>query len=176
MGNVNDGGNTMFAIGNGTATGGGTPLTRSTAFQVFKSGSIVAPSLSTATISAEPTGKVLVTKEYLTGHTFGFDIHQITITSTTNYSTVTLANNGLGQKGRNTVISNGLSAITITVSGGTDFCASYIKHGSGAITFAQGSGRTLILSNGTAILVGNPGSTATISSIGLTDYLKINNV
>jgi hypothetical protein len=33
---------TMFAVGNGTATGG-TPLVRSTAFQVYRSGSILAP-------------------------------------------------------------------------------------------------------------------------------------
>lgn len=101
---------------------------------------------------------------------------QITITSTASITTDTLDANGKKQLGKNVVINNGSSAINITVNGGTDFCASYLKHGVGAITFVQASGRTLIQVNATAILNGAVGSTATISSIGTTDYLRISNV
>jgi len=101
---------------------------------------------------------------------------QITITTTTSITTDTLDANGKKQLGKNVIFNNGTSAINITVNGGTDFNASYLKHGTGAITFVQASGRTLIQVNATATLNGVPGSTATISSIGTTDYLRISNV
>jgi hypothetical protein len=63
--NVNDGNNTMFAIGNGRAQGDGTLLDRSTALQVYKNGRVVAPSLTTALITADTTGKIVATKEYV---------------------------------------------------------------------------------------------------------------
>jgi len=63
--NVNDGNNTMFAIGNGTATGEGTLASRSTALQVYRDGRIVAPTLTTALITADTTGKIVATKEYV---------------------------------------------------------------------------------------------------------------
>lgn len=100
---------------------------------------------------------------------------QITITTTSSITTDTLDANSKKQIGKNVVISNGSSAINITVNGGTDFCASYLKVGTGAITFVQGSGRTLVLVDGTAVLNGIAGSTATISSVGTTDYLRISN-
>lgn len=101
---------------------------------------------------------------------------QITITTSTSITTDTLDTNSKKQLGKNVIINNGTSAINITVNGGTDFCASYLKHGTGAITFVQASGRTLVQVNATAILNGAAGSTATISSIGTTDYLRISNV
>lgn len=101
---------------------------------------------------------------------------QITITSTASITTDTLDANGKKQLGKNVIINNGTSAINITVNGGTDFNASYLKHGTGAITFVQASGRTLVQVNATPTLNGVPGSTATISSIGTTDYLRISNV
>ncbi|MGE8342841.1 MAG: hypothetical protein ACN6OI_17570, partial [Flavobacterium sp.] len=101
---------------------------------------------------------------------------QITITTTTSITTDTLDANGKKQIGKNVIISNGTSVINITVNGGTDFNASYLKHGTGAITFVQASGRTLVQVNTTATLNGAAGSTATISSIGTTDYLRISNV
>ena len=100
---------------------------------------------------------------------------QITVSTSVNITTDTLDANGKSQLGKNVVLNNGTNAINIVVNGGTDFCASYIKHGSGAITFLQGNGRSLVLVNGTAVLNGAQGSTATISSIGTTDYLKISN-
>ena len=101
---------------------------------------------------------------------------QITITTAVSITTDTLAVNGLGQKDRNTIIDNGATNINITVNGGVDFITSYLKHGTGNITFIQGSGRTLVQVSGTNIVSGIQGSTATISSIGTTDYLKIANL
>lgn len=101
---------------------------------------------------------------------------QITITTAVSITSDTLDANGKKQLGKNVIINNGASAINITVNGGTDFCASYLKHGAGAITFVQAAGRTLVQVNATAILNGAVGSTATISSIGTTDYLRISNV
>lgn len=100
---------------------------------------------------------------------------QIIITTATSITTDTLDANSKKQIGKNVVISNGSSAINITVNGGTDFSASYLKHGTGAITFVQGSGRALVLVDGTAVLNGIAGSTATISSVATTDYLRISN-
>lgn len=101
---------------------------------------------------------------------------QITITTSVSITTDTLDANSKKQIGKNVIINNGASAINITVNGGTDFCASYLKHGAGVITFVQAAGRTLIQVNATAVLNGAVGSTATISSIGTTDYLRISNV
>lgn len=99
---------------------------------------------------------------------------QITITTSVSITTAT-TDGTYGQKGRNVVIDNSTNAINITVDGGVGFVASYVKHGTGAITFVQGSGRTLALVDGTAVLNGAVGSTATISSIGTNDYLRISN-
>ncbi|CAA9199044.1 NHL repeat-containing protein [Flavobacterium collinsii] len=101
---------------------------------------------------------------------------QITITTSTSVTTDTQDANGKKQLGKNVIINNGTSAINITVNAGTDFNASYLKHGTGTITFVQAAGRTLVQVNATAALNGAPGSTATISSIGTTDYLRISNV
>jgi hypothetical protein len=103
------------------------------------------------------------------------DPAQITITTTVSITTDTLGNLGKGQKEKNVIIDNGVNAINITVNGGTNFLASYLKHGTGAITFVQGTGRTLIQVDATAVLNGVVGSTATISSIGTIDYLRISN-
>ncbi|WP_281225931.1 hypothetical protein [Flavobacterium aquiphilum] len=105
-----------------------------------------------------------------------FEPTQITITTSANITTDTLDVNGKKQLGKNVIINNSTSTINITVNGGTDFNASYLKHGTGAITFVQASGRTLVQVNATATLNGAAGSTATISSIGTTDYLRISNV
>ncbi len=52
----------IFNIGNGTANG-----SRSDAFTILKNGLITAPSLTTALIDAEATGRALVTKEWVVG-------------------------------------------------------------------------------------------------------------
>lgn len=104
-----------------------------------------------------------------------YAVPQITITTSVSITTDTLDASSYSQKGRNVVVDNSTNAINITVNGGTGFCASYVKHGTGAITFVQGSGRTLTQVDGTAVLNGAVGSTATISSVGTKDYLRISN-
>jgi len=57
----------IFVVGNGTIQNADinyTVLTRSNAFKILYNGEITAPSLTTALIDAELTGKVLITKEY----------------------------------------------------------------------------------------------------------------
>ena len=100
---------------------------------------------------------------------------QISIITTTNITTATTDASGKSQKGKNVIISNGSSAINIVVNGGVDFVSSYVKQGTAPITFVQGSGRTLIQVDGTMVLNGIAGSTATISSFGNVDYLRISN-
>ena len=59
----------LFTIGNGTIQNADnlyTVLSRSDAFKVRFNGSVEAPSLTTALITADATGKILITKEYLT--------------------------------------------------------------------------------------------------------------
>lgn len=58
----------MFVVGNGTVANSNpnfTVLTRSDAFIVRMNGVITAPSLTTALIDSESSGRVLITKEYL---------------------------------------------------------------------------------------------------------------
>lgn len=103
------------------------------------------------------------------------DVPQIKITTLTSITTTTNDANGRGQQGRNVVIDNGANAINIAVNGIDGFVASYMKHGSGIITFVQGAGRTLVKVDGIDKLEGIAGSTATISSVGTKDYLRISN-
>jgi len=59
----------MLVVGNGTITNNDdsySVITRSDAFKVMFNGSVLAPSLTTSLITSDTTGKILVTKEYLT--------------------------------------------------------------------------------------------------------------
>jgi hypothetical protein len=103
------------------------------------------------------------------------DPAQIVITTTVSITTDTVGNLGKTQNEKNVIIDNGVNSINITVNGGNNFLASYLKHGTGAITFIAGAGRTLALVDGTAVLNGALGSKATISSVGTKDYLSISN-
>lgn len=98
---------------------------------------------------------------------------KITITTAVSITTATLDANSISQDGRHVVIDNGVNAINLTCNGGVT--TSYGKIGSGAITFVQGSGRTLVQLSGTAVMNGIAGSKATIWSNGTTDYLEIFN-
>jgi hypothetical protein len=98
---------------------------------------------------------------------------KITITTSVSITTSTLDANGYGQDGKHVVIDNGVNVINLTCNGGVT--TSYGKTGTGAITFVQGSGRTLVQLSGTAVFNGIAGSTATLWSNGTTDYLSINN-
>jgi len=97
------------------------------------------------------------------------------IATSSNITTDTLDINGLNQRGRCVIIDNGTYSINLTVNGATGFSSTYLKHGTASVTFVQGSGRTLVQVDGTAVLNGIAGSTATLLSYGTTDYLRINN-
>jgi len=101
------------------------------------------------------------------------DVPQITITTSVSITTATTDSNGLVQNGRHVVIANAANAINLTCNGGVT--ASYGKAGTAPITFVQGSGRTLVQLNGTALLSGIVGSEAKIWSNGTIDYLTIVN-
>jgi len=109
----------------------------------------------------------------ITSNAIDTNTTKITITTSVSITTATLDANGIRQDGRHVVISNGVNAINLTCNGGVT--ASYGKVGTGAITFVQGSGRTLVQLSGTAVFNGIAGSTATLWSNGTTDYLAINN-
>ncbi|WP_177209578.1 hypothetical protein [Flavobacterium sp. LPB0248] len=174
---VNSSGNTGVQIEQASSSTG-------TPFQVIKDGAILTKIDPLGNINANSFIKTGGTSsQYLmadgsvtTSVAGAVEPTQITITTTTSITTDTLDANSKKQLGKNVIINNGTSTINITVNGGTDFNASYLKHGTGTITFVQASGRTLVQVNATATLNGAAGSTATISSIGTTDYLRISNV
>lgn len=136
--------------------------------RINNEGLMTLPSVTNALITADATGKALVTKEYLA-------VSQIIITTSVNITTDTLDVSSFGQKGRNVILDNGVTAINLVVNGGVDFSAGYMKFGTGAITFLAGVGRTLVTVDGTAVLNGVVGSTAIITSVGTVDYLRISN-
>lgn len=100
-------------------------------------------------------------------------VFSITLTTSVSITTATNDADGLGQNGKNVIIDNGANAINYTIN--DPMTTSFMKHGSAAITFVQGSGRTMIQVDGTAVLNGAVGSSATIVSKGTTDYLRISN-
>lgn len=101
-------------------------------------------------------------------------INTATVTTAVSITNATLTDAGQTQDGKVNLIANGVNAINYTVNGA--ITASFIKGGTGAITFVQGAGRTLTGMNGTLILNGIVGSTASVVSYGTVDYLYINNL
>lgn len=136
--------------------------------EINEEGLAILPSTTKEVINADTTNKALVTKEYA-------EVTQITISTVVNITTDTLDTLGFKQKGRNVILDNGGTAINLVVNGGVGFSASYMKFGTGSITFLAGSGRTLVQVDATAVLNGIVGSTATITSVGTVDYLRISN-
>jgi len=104
-------------------------------------------------------------------------IYNILIESTVSINTQTLGTNGgaeYSQDGRNVMIQNGGTPITVTAtSASSSFIASYTKLGTGNITFA--SVPAPIAPYG-AVLNGSPGSTALLTKNGTTVYLLVNNL
>ena len=101
---------------------------------------------------------------------------QITITTSTSITAATLDANGVSQNGKNVILNNGATPINFTIN--APLTTSFMKGGTGAITFLAGAGRTLVAVDVTtpaATLNGIVGSTATITSVGTTDYLRISN-
>lgn len=105
--------------------------------------------------------------------------NQILISTTVgiNSDTKDTATGKISQNGKNVVIANGNNAIAYTIN--SQIIATFLKTGTGAITFTQGSGRTLVV-NGTTqttgLFNGLVGSTASITSVGTTDYVLITNL
>ena len=95
-----------------------------------------------------------------------------TITTSTSITTSTTVTGGESQRGKTILIDNGSNNINYTVN--AELTASFVKGGTGTITFVQGSGRTLVAPSG-AVFNGLQGSTASITSFGTTDYVYINN-
>ena len=128
----------LFIVGNGTITNEDpdyTVLTRSNALVVRLNGSVEAPSLTKSLITADTTGKILVTKEYLNLQkiiTYPADF------TGTNY-TITSADMGYS-----IIIVNGATAVTVTVP--TTLVAKmqvgFIQDGTGDVTITP-SGTTL---------------------------------
>lgn len=95
------------------------------------------------------------------------------ITTATNITNATLTDTSLPQNGKTLYISNGATNINYTVNG--NITASFVKGGTGSITFVQGSGRTMVAANGALVFNGAQYSTASIVSFGTTDIVYINN-
>jgi hypothetical protein len=94
-----------------------------------------------------------------------------TLTTAVNITSATLTDNSKVQEGKIILIENGVNNINYTVNGVN---ASFVKKGTGTITFVQGAGRTLIPANGTLVFSGGANSTASIVSKGTVDVLFIN--
>ena len=121
----------LFVIGNGTIENGVggdfNVLTRSDAFIVRMNGLATLPSVTNALISADTTGKAVVTKEYLNLQkiiTYPADF------TGTNY---TLTNADMGYS---IIIVNGATAVTITVPTGlqSKMQVGFIQDGTGDVT------------------------------------------
>ena len=94
----------------------------------------------------------------------------LTITTSANFNASALIN-GLGQNGRRVIIDNGASNIEVNVDATLD--TTYMKKGSGTVTFTAGAGRTLVACN-TVVLLQNEFDVAYIGSVGTQDRLYIN--
>ena len=109
----------------------------------------------------------------------GYTVYNILITSSANITTQTTGTSGgvsYVQNGRNVMINNGATAITIDVTNAvTDFIASYTKIGNANITFI-GTGITFVNSFSGVVLNGLSGSTALLVKNGSNVYLSINNI
>jgi len=147
------------------------------------------PSLPTGTIGVTQVvsnnSTRLATTEYVDRQVgLGGPAYNIIISSFPGNTITTETNGASGgvsysQNGRNVMINNGATAITVAAtvaSTPTDFIASYTKIGSATITFTfTGTGAVFITPNG-AVLSGDPGSTALLTKNGSTVYLLINNI
>lgn len=93
------------------------------------------------------------------------------ITSEIDITSDTLTDGGYIQDGK---VIGFVAGASINYTIDSSLTTSFVKRGTGNITFLQGSGRTLKTPNGTAILSGSD-SSASIVSFGTVDYLYINN-
>jgi hypothetical protein len=172
--NLSSSAQSAFIIGNGTEVGSRRNLVfaAGTTFQV--TGSLNVTGSFGLRNGAQGAGFIL-TSDANGAATWSPSFAIESIVTTTSITTETTGSGGLSQRGRCVIIDNGANNINLTVNGSTGFTATYIKHGSGSVSFVQGSGRTLIPVDGTLNLNGTSGSTATVISYSTSDYLRINN-
>lgn len=149
------------------------PVSTATQTALDLKANLASPALTGNPTAPTPTAGDNDTSIATTAYVTTATTPKITITTAVSITTATNDAGGLGQNGRHVVIDNGASVINITCNGGVT--ASYGKVGAGAITFVQGSGRTLVQLDGTAVLNGIAGSIAILWSNGTTDYLSIIN-
>jgi len=167
---------------NATATQKGLVSTGTQTFAGIKNFTS-SPTAPTPTIGTNNT--TVATTEFVNASIPGSTAYNILIGSGTGMANITTETTGTSgglsytQNGRNVMINNGATAITVaaTVSSTpTDFIASYTKIGSATITFTfTGTGFVFITPNG-AVLSGSQGSTALLTKNGSTVYLLINNI
>lgn len=152
----------IFGVGNGTNSAS------SDAIIILKNGLATLPSVTNALISAEPTGKAIVTKEYLAslapnGSETKVNSGITTVVSgngtvatpyvieTNNLQKVITANYVLTSADNNYTIfiNNGSTNITVTVPAGlvANFNAGFIQEGTGVVTFVA-AGVTLNTATG----------------------------
>jgi hypothetical protein len=144
------------------------------------SSSPIAPTSATGTNNTELATNEFVTNAINTATPgTGYTVYNILITKSENITTQTTGTSGgvpYVQNGRNVMINNGATAITIDVTNAvTDFIASYTKIGNANITFI-GTGITFVNSFSGVVLNGLSGSTALLVKNGSNVYLSINNI
>ncbi len=100
---------------------------------------------------------------------------QVTKTTTASFNTEALSDLGYSQNGKNTLIKNGVNAINLTAGATANFVGTYMKIGTGAITFLASTGKTIVPVNGTSVIDGAVGSTATVTVDGNNVYVLISN-
>lgn len=105
---------------------------------------------------------------------FYAEISTIILKTSTNIVTTTLIN-GYSQNGR-TVVTQGTANIVVAVDSADGFASSYQKGGTGSITFQAAAGKTLVQVDGTNVVDGAKGSTATVTVVGNEILLRISNV
>jgi len=172
--NISSSAESAFIIGNGTADNARSNLVFASGSTFQVTGSLNITGSFGLRNGAQGAG-YLLTSDANGAATWSPSFAIESIVTTTNITTETTGSAGLSQRGRCVIIDNGANNINLTVNGSVGFTATYIKHGSGSVSFVQGSGRTLIPVDGTLALNGNSGSTATVISYSTSDYLRVNN-
>ncbi|MDT9499136.1 phage tail fiber repeat family protein [Capnocytophaga canimorsus] len=102
------------------------------------------------------------------------DFDKVTLITSTNRTTSQNIE-GYSQNGR-TVVTQGTANIVVTINSEDGFTSCYQKDGTGSITFQAVAGKTLVQVDGTNVVDGAKGSTATVTVVGNEVLLRISNV